>query len=432
MYHQNGLGTGLDPAATRLQPLTAAWTSSVLDGQLFGEPLVFAGHVFVATESDTVYALEARTGAVVWSRHLASPVPAGGLGCGNIMPTVGITGTPVIDPERHEIFVVADEQAGGSGAAHHLYGLDLSTGKVELNQNVDPPGSQPEAQLQRPGLALADGQVLISYGGNYGDCPSYHGWEVAIPVGGGTARTFEVDSAAGDSQGAIWMGGAAPVVDGLGNIWVTTGNGSVHSSTPPWTNYDDSDAVLELSADLSLMQYFAPATWASDNASDFDLGSAQVALVGGQAFVAGKSHIGYLLEGSRLGGIGPAEAQLPVCGSDPGGGIAQSGSTVYVPCGSGLEALQIVASPPSMKILWQSPIPNSGPAVIAGGLVWTLTTDGVLYGLSPATGSAVVTEAIGPEANHFPTPTVADGLLLAPSSDQVHAFAGPAGLPPAA
>ena len=37
--------------------------------------------------------------------------------------------------------------------------------------------------------------------------------------------------------------------------------------------------------------------------------------------------------------------------------------------------------------------------------------------------------SVGGEANHFPTPSVGDGLLLAPSTDQVYAFSGSAGLP---
>ena len=69
--------------------------------------------IYVATENDTVYALSASTGKVVWSRHLATPVPASSLPCGDITPSVGITGTPVIDPARAEIFVVADELAHG-------------------------------------------------------------------------------------------------------------------------------------------------------------------------------------------------------------------------------------------------------------------------------------------------------------------------------
>jgi outer membrane protein assembly factor BamB len=430
VYHDNGLETGIDPSGTRLQPLSSAWTSPVLDGQLYGEPLVYGGHVFVATESDTVYALDARTGAIVWSHHLGSPVPASDLPCGDITPTVGITGTPVIDPARNEIFVVADELSGSAGAVHHLSGLNLGNGAIELDEAVDPPGMRTTAQLQRPGLALTHGQVLVSYGGNYGDCSYYHGWLVAVPAGGGTLRTFELDSAAGDDQGAIWLGGAGPVVDSSGDIWVSVGNGSVHSSSPPWTNYDDSDSVLELSPRLALLQFFAPATWASDNVSDFDLGSAQVALVGRQAFIAGKSHIAFLLDRSHLGGIGHEEAQMPICDSDPDGGIAQSGSTVYVPCGSGLEAVRITESPAGMRLLWQTSTGSSGPAVIASGLIWTISQSGDLYGLSPATGNAVVTESIGSVANHFPTPTVADGLLLAPASDQVDAFKGPAGLPP--
>ena len=52
------------------------------------------GQVFVATENDTVDALSATTGAVDWSSHLGTPVPAGSLPCGDISPTVGITGTP--------------------------------------------------------------------------------------------------------------------------------------------------------------------------------------------------------------------------------------------------------------------------------------------------------------------------------------------------
>lgn len=64
------------------------------------------------------------------------------------------------------------------------------------------------------------------------------------------------------------MGGAAPTVDASGNIWVTTGNGSVTSTNHA---YDDSDAVLELSPSLSLEQSFAPTSWASDNARDLDL-----------------------------------------------------------------------------------------------------------------------------------------------------------------
>jgi hypothetical protein len=63
---------------------------------------------------------------------------------------------------------------------------------------------------------------------------------------------------------------------------------------------------------------------------------------------------------------------------------------------------------------------------VAAGLVWTIGQNGVLYGLSPATGKVRQQASIGVPANHFPTPSVADGLLLAPSADQVVAFTAPA------
>ena len=54
---------------------------------------------------------------------------------------------------------------------------------------------------------------------------------------------------------------------------------------------------------------------------------------------------------------------------------------------------------------------------------------GTLYGFNPSTGATVEQVTVGSEANHFPTPSVGDGLLLAPASDQVVAFSGSAGLP---
>ena len=65
----------------------------------------------------------------------------------------------------------------------------------------------------------------------------------------------------------MWMGGAAPVVDPSGDIWVSVGNGSVTSSTHA---YDYSDSVLQLSSSLHLLQFFAPTDWAADNAGDAD------------------------------------------------------------------------------------------------------------------------------------------------------------------
>ncbi len=398
-----------------------------MDGQLFGEPLVYAGRIYVATENDTVYALVAATGHVAWSVHLGRPVPAASLPCGDIRPQAGITGTPVIDPARNEIFVVAGVTAGGS-SAHRLFGLSTATGRVELSQDVDPPGAVPADLLQRTGLTLDAGRVVFGMGGNYGDCAVYRGRVAAVPEAGGTSTFFTVDAAQGESQGAVWMGGAAPVVDSRGDVWVSTGNGSVYSDQHP---YDDSDSVLDLSSSMRLLQYFAPTTWAANNSRDLDMSVAPALLPDGQVVLAGKSRIVYLLDGTHLGGIGQGEATLgaswtsstgSACSDDIDGGVAVVGMTVYLPCLAGIIAVQATQSPAGLHLLWSSGT-GGGPPVVAAGLVWTMSQNGTLYGLDPATGKVRQQATVGAPANHFPTPAVADGLLLATSSDQVVAFA---------
>ncbi len=308
-----------------------------------------------------------------------------------------------------------------------LVGLDASSGMVELTKDVDPPGADPAAILQRTGLTLDAGRVAFSYGGNYGDCSIYHGWVVTVPESGGTPVDFEVDSGPGERQGAIWMGGAAPVVDAAGDIWVSAGNGSVTSRGQA---YDDSDSVLELSSSLRLLQYFAPSSWPSDNASDLDFSTAPVLLGDGQVVISGKSQITYLLDGARLGGIGGEQALLrSSCGNDIDGGSAFVGTTIYIPCLNGPIAVQAGSSPPSLRRLWSASV-GGGPPIMAAGLVWTIGQNGVLYGLDPATGDVSQQATIGAPANHFPTPGVGDGLLLAPASDGLVAFSdGPSTTP---
>jgi outer membrane protein assembly factor BamB len=427
VYHHDAAGSGVAGPVAAVDTTTRAWTSPALDGELYGEPLVASGRVYVATENDTVYALSAASGTVIWSHHVGRPVPSGDLPCGDISPTVGITGTPVIDQSRGEIFVVADELVGGK-PAHTLVGLATASGQTEMTRDVDPAGADTAALLQRTGLTLDAGQVVFGMGGNDGDCASYRGRLIAVPEVGGTPVTFTVDAAAGDSQGAIWMGGAAPAVDGSGHVWVSVGNGSVYTSARP---YDDSDSVLEFSSGLRLVQYFAPRTWASDNSRDLDMSTEPVLLSDGQVMLVGKSRIVYLLNGAHLGGIGGQLATLgSVCSQDVDGGSAVLGTTAYLPCTSGIIAVQAVKSPAALHLRWSSGT-GGGPPIVAAGLVWTIGQNGMLYGLNPTTGRVRQQASIGVPANHFPTPSEGDGLLLAPSADRVIAFAAAASAAPA-
>jgi outer membrane protein assembly factor BamB len=437
VYHGDAEASGLQAAQTRLLPSQQAWTSPVLDGQLYGEPLVADGRVIAATENDTVYVMAARSGRVLWSRHLADPVPSGDLPCGDISPVVGITGTPVIDLARHEIFVDADtlikgpSSSGGVEASHRLFGLDLFTGKVELSQPAMPSAGEDQlAQLQRPGLTLDHGRVVIAYGQNTGDCPGRngpaHGYVVSIPETGGPLDYFQVSS--GSDRGAVWMGGSSPVVDPQGNVYVASADGYDLGAGQP---YDDSDAVLELSPAMDLESIFYLHNWQQLSNDDLDLGTGDPALVDGFVFQVGKTDTAYLLRQGHLGGEDGEVASLPVCHGNPDGGHAVMGSVVYVPCPNGITAIRVSAKAPYLTQLWTDNDGAAGGPIIADGLVWTIGSDNAVHGLNPATGEQVVSIPFGGSANHFPTPSTADGLLLLPGTNQVIAFMGPAGLPPA-
>ena len=373
-YHGDAEATGFDAAQTRLRPSRRAWTSPTLDGQLYGEPLVADGRVVAATENDTVYVMAARSGRILWSRHLAKPVPSGDLPCGDISPEVGITGTPVIDMTRNEIFVDADtlikgpSASHGVEASHRLFGLNLFTGKVELDEKAMPNAGEDQlAQLQRPGLALDNGRVVIAYGQNWGDCPGpngpAHGYVVSIPEQGGQLHYFQIGH--GTDRGAVWMGGSSPVVDPNGNVYVASADGYNQGPGQP---YDDSDAVLELSPTMHLESMFHPKDWQTLSADDLDLGTGDPALVDGFVFQVGKTDIGYLLRQGHLGGSEGEFASLHVCSGDPDGGHAVMGSIVYIPCPNGLTAIKVSTKPPYLKQLWTD---NDGASWPADHRGWT-------------------------------------------------------------
>jgi outer membrane protein assembly factor BamB len=144
-------------------------------------------------------------------------------------------------------------------------------------------------------------------------------------------------------------------------------------------------------------------------------------LANGQVVLAGKSGIAYLLNGAHLGGIGTQESSLAnACSNNIDGGSAVVGLTVYLPCLSGTVAVRATSTPPTLTLLWSSS--GGGPPIVAAGLVWTVGQDGVLYGLDPSSGHVRQQASIGTSANHFVTPSVGDGLLLATSTNRVVAF----------
>ena len=436
-YHRDPGRSGYDSEAG--EPVTPAldWQSPKLDGAIWGQPLVLGSRVYVATIADGIYALEASTGHVIWHVSAGTPVPSEKLPCGDVGPTVGIVGTPVIDTTTKAIYAVADTWNESEEAHHVLKGYSLSEGKEVLSTPVDPPGAEPTAYLQRTALNLDSGRVVFGFGGNDGDCANYQGAVVAAPENGEKPIFWQYKPIAPSfSGGAVW-GTSGPIVDGAGEIYAATGN--PNSSGGEITKFDDSDALLRLNPATDLVSkpssepaplgWFEPPTWKADSNSDTDLGSAGPELLpGGMIFQAGKNGNGYLL-GTTMSGETPAAYEGPACnGASSFGGDAFAGGVIYVACTNGVQALSYDQSKHTFTPLWSGPSEAVGPPIVAGGLVWVLATAGfsggeTLYGLDPATGKATHTETLpSPVVDHFASPSAAGGRLFVSTGESVTAY----------
>lgn len=392
------------------------WTSGALDGPVYGEPIIDGGSVYVATENDTVYALAAASGAVEWSDHLGTPVPASALPCGDITPTVGITSTMVVDPATHLLFAAAAVW-NGSAVAHELVAINTSSHSVVSTTVLDRPGWSAAAELQRAGLALDGGDVLVAFGGNYGDCGDYHGWVESVPESGGNVTAYRVPTA---REGAIW-GPSGPAVDDAGHVFVATGNGSAAVGQP----FDHGNAVIELSAALAEQQLFAPSNWAQDNESDADLGSTNpVLLPGGLVFIVGKEQTAFLLRAAALGGVGASVPSVGVCNSRGASAFAAGDLYVVCPDDGSIVSVAVGADSLSRRWTWHSPSGGASSPTVARGLVWSIDPDAaVLYGIDPATGSTRFTLPLDTgTAEHFAAPAAGEALVVVAGSRAVEAF----------
>jgi outer membrane protein assembly factor BamB len=386
----------------------------MLDGSVYAEPLDVGGMVIVATENDSLYALDGFSGSLIWRTHVGTPVPQSALPCGDIFP-LGITGTPAFDLATQTVFAVAEE----SGPVHVLYAFDAASGTVRWSRRVDiqKASENPAAVQQRPALMVANGYVYIGFGGLDGDCAQYRGAVVAVPTSDSGPTLQYV--APTTREGAVWASGG-PVLGAGGNIFVSTGNGAATAN--PW---DRSDSVLELSPTLDLISAFAPSRWAVDNQNDLDLGSvAPTLLPNGYVFIAGKSGTGYVLRQSSLGGVGGEVTSGPTCGGQMAfGGTSFSLDTVYLPCQNGVEAIA-VSSSGKFSVRWQTSTGANGPPVLGGGCVWSVDTDsGLLYGLNQATGTPIAQVSMG-GVPHFTSPTLVGSWAFVGNDQGVAAVSG--------
>lgn len=423
-YRHDAARSGIDPDSAQPVAPSPAWQTPHLDGDLWAQPLVYGSRVYAATENDTIYALDAATGAVVWSHHLATPEPSRAAGCGDISPNIGITSTPVIDPATNRIYAVGAVSVNGT-ISHELFALDLNTGALVpgFPVNADPPKGSPVDLLQRTALTLRNGRVIAGFGGNDGDCGSYWGWLVSLSTNPPGAKvTFQADSQGDDHGGAIWGSGTGPAVDASGRLWAATGNG-FGSST-----FDFGESVIAFDANLQPAAYWAPTNWKSLDDSDSDLGSSEPALLPDNLVLqTGKDGNAYLISATNPGGVSAPVDSVHFCSGQSFGGAVYlpASSTIYAACVDGVKALSLnLSGTPFIapKSDFAAPSDAVGPPVYAGGLVWaTAWNTQRLLGLNPSTGAIAFQYPLD-AVEHFATPSAGGGRLFLGAGPQVLAF----------
>jgi outer membrane protein assembly factor BamB len=431
-YHLNNARTGNDTTDPAFQSIAKLWSSATLDGLVYAEPVLAGTTLLVATENDTVYALDATSGSQLWSTSVGTSVPASTLGCSNIDPN-GITSTPVINPTGTEIYVLGLTWDGALASSVHfeLTALQVASGNVLWHKTIAPargspslPTFDPLVQGQRGALSLNNGTVYIPFGGRVPDCGNYRGWVAGTPATAlGAVASFEVPSP--NRGNGIWASSGA-AIDATGNVYATTGN-TFSSGT-----FDYGESVLKLPAGLgqTITDYFAPSNWQALDNADTDLGSVGPLLLGGNLlFQVGKEGVGYLLDTNNLGGANHMtprfSAQICSTTSDAAfGGTAYAAPYLYVPCHNELVAVNVTTgATPSFAVAWRGPaVPYSGPAIIADGLVWTIDYNGILYGLDPATGAKTFTTNLAGSAANFSTPAAGGGRVFVPDGDHIETF----------
>jgi hypothetical protein len=346
-----------------------------VDGYVYAQPLYKSNLViggtphnvaFVATEGDSVYAVDTTSPATYWVRHFTDPangittVPSGDVNTGDIVPQVGITGTPVIDATTNTMYVLAktkEVRADGNHYVQKLYAIDITTGLNKTNINGGNPyvigdtkvggqdgGYTDVTAISVPGVgdgttgnngnppntvffnALREhhrasitmsGNTLYLVWASHGDNRPYHGWVISF-----NKNTLQpmawFNTTPNAAASGIWQSGAGAAIDpDTGHLMFSLGNAFAVGGNPGFdpAKGDYSEAVLNLAPDLTLNQstgYFVPFNWQALDNADEDLGSGGTMILPDSVGSAAHPHLAvetgkqgriYLIDRDNLGGF---------------------------------------------------------------------------------------------------------------------------------
>jgi hypothetical protein len=306
--------------------------SFAVDGDVYAQPLYLLNvtipgkgvHnvLYVATEHDSVYALDADDSSGINSSPLWQTSfinPAGGIttlsssdvNCDAIAPEIGITSTPVIDPGTNTIYVLAATKENGS-FFHRLHALDITTGAEKFGGPVTIQATYPGTgdgsshgtltfdslkHLNRAGLLMSNGNIYLTWA-SYCDNDPFHGWVMAYDKTSLQRNGVWVATPNG-GDGGIWMTGAGMSADPSGNLFFATGNGSFETSGNP-VDFGDSIVKMTLNGNsFNVIDYFTPFDQQYLDVNDLDLGSGGILLLPDQS----GSHLHELVQAGKEGSI---------------------------------------------------------------------------------------------------------------------------------
>lgn len=451
-----------------------------IDGQaLFLSQLAIPGQgnkdvLYVATENDTVYAVDAQSisgssATILWKTSVLSSgeSPATSLPCGNIFPK-GITATPVIDRNRNAIYVEAMSQNSSGNIIHRLHALNLTSGNElfsgPMTITATYPGTGgnssggvvtflPSVQHERAAL-LENGNIIYTvWSGMFGDCGEYSAWVIAYDAGT-LKQTSAIDLVPNNHGGGMWMGGGGAAADASGNVYVISGNGF---GDTPGTNssFGNSFVRLTTSGGLKVGDYFTPFNTLSEDNADADFGSAGPLLLpdltdaGGTtrhlAVGAGKDGNLYVLNRDNLGqfnsGSNSVYQQFTLSSGENHSSPVFFNNTLYVgPTNSALKAFPVSNAKLATSPSSQSAHVFGGNGTVASisangnaqGIIWALdwsagtlfaydATDLTkeLYDSNQAASNRDHFSAVG---GHFITPMVANGRVYIGTKSSVAVF----------
>jgi hypothetical protein len=351
--HNNLSHTGANLAETVLNTSNVNTNSFGLlytrpvDDQIYTQPLIMTNvdipgkgvHnlVIVATVNNTVYAFDADDSSVTepyWTtsfnrlpdvvppnREDMSKIGACGGDYHDFSGNCGIATTPVIDPQTGTIYVANRTKEFGTNFVQRLHALDIRTGKEHPNSPViieaTYPGTgagskngviafDPIKQNQRTALVLVKGVVYLTWS-SFCDLGPYHGWVIGYNASTLKQEVVYNDSANGNQAG-IWMSGEGVSADEDGNLYLSTGNGSVGSNGDPRDPANRGESFLKLKrkgSTLELVSWFTPGNYRDLERGDVDLGSSGFTLIPGTklAYSGGKEGVGYLVDRDNMGGL---------------------------------------------------------------------------------------------------------------------------------